>query len=531
MKRSFKIAAVVALLVAAPSWAASSMTYTIELGGDNHVADWDNGLNTPYTRAANGDQDGQIYQPGDAINWAVLVAVSGTHEDPGGFGDGLLPSGAANMVFDLELWKDGVLVDIGAATVDSNGQPTSAGWYSSINDGACRDPRCIISGPNPLLNAAYAIAYDIDGNGAQGGRVWDAPASGGPFVDFFHYPSAQGRPAASTAAAGTLVGMGAGYKEFKPTSDGGQNTAGVGTTVASGACEPLGVKPVFEGQISTAGLAGGTYTLVLKADAGNNVLPGDDEWGASPIYICSTSPVGRFAIAPNNVVEDDITFVIDGPEPECDDDTDCSDGLFCNGAEVCNAGFCEAGVAPCSGEQTCDEDNDVCIDPCTDPVLQTAQSVRTHGAAGTFGIDLLSGAKIDPRSGAVKIEAVYDVDVAVTGATASSGTPVASAVGNKITVDVTGATGNQPLVVSFTAENAADGSCSAVTTLCVRLCQGDASTDGNANVLDLVQIRNSLNTTPVAATFPKDINADGNINVLDLVQARNNLNMSVPVCP
>ena len=479
MKRSFKIAAVVALLVAAPSWAASSMTYTIELGGDNHVADWDNGVNTPYTRAANGDQDGQIYQAGDPINWAVLVAVSGAHEDPGGFGDGLLPSGAANMVFDLELWKDGVLVDIGAATVDSNGQPTSAGWYSSINDGACRGARCIINGgPNPLLNAAYAIAYNVGGNGAQGGRVWDAPASGGPFVDFFHYPSAQGRPAASEADPGKLVGMGAGYKEFKPTSDGGQNTAGVGTTVASGACEPLGVKPVFEGQIKTTGFAGGTYTLVLKADAGNNILPGDDEWGENPITICALSPVGRFAIAPNNVVEDDITFVIDSP--------------------------------------------------CTDPDLQTAQSVRTHGAAGTFGIDLLSGTKIDPRSGAVKIEATFDVDVTVANATASSGTPAASAAGNKITVDVTGATAGQPLVVSFDAE---DGECSTAVSLCVRLRPGDADGSSLVNIFDLVAVRNRLDQAVVAGNFMADVNADGNINIFDLVAIRNALDTGVGPCP
>jgi len=454
------------------------MTYTIELGGDNHVADWDNGVNTPYTRAANGDQDGQIYEAGDTINWAVLVAVSGLHDDPGSLGDGLLPGGAANMVFDLELWKDGVLVDIGAATVDSNGQPTSAGWYSSINDGACRGARCIISGANPLLNAAYAIAYNVGGNGAQGGRVWDAPASGGPFVDFFHYPSAQGRPAASEADPGKLVGMGAGYKEFKPTSDGGQNTAGVGTTVASGACEPLGVKPVFEGQIKTTGFAGGTYTLVLKADAGNNILPGDDEWGENPITICALSPVGRFAIAPNNVVEDDITFVIESS--------------------------------------------------CTDPILQTAQSVRTHGAAGTFGIDLLSGTKVDSRVGAVKVEATFDVDVTVAGAAASSGTPVASAAGNKITVDVTGATVGEPLVVSFNAE---DGECSTPVSLCVRRRPGDANGDGAVNIFDLVTVRNVLNQATSAGNFRSDVNVDGTVNIFDLVNVRNVLNTTVPVCP
>ncbi len=479
MKRSFKIAAVVALLVAAPSWAASEMTYTLELGGNNNVGDWDNGEYTPYDRAPNGDDDGQVYSAGDIVSWAALVRVTGTHEDPGGLGDGLLPGGAANMVFDLELREGtaaGPLAAIGAATLDANGQPTSAGWYSSINDGACRGIRCVIQGgASPLLNAAYAIAFNVNGNGASGGRLFDTPASGGPFVDFFHYPSADGRPAAADVDPGYLVGMGAGYKEFKPSGGGGQNVGGVGLLANSDQCIALGEQPVFEGQLDTRGL-NGIYVLVLRASVGNNVLPGHDPFD-NPI--CTFGPTGRFAMAPNGVVEDTISFEVSGPS-------------------------------------------------CQDPVLQTAQSVRTHGGTGTFGVDLLSGNRVEPRSGAVKIEAVYDIDVTVSGATASSGTPVASASGNKITVDVTGATPNAPLVVSFNAE---DGECSTATSLCVRLLQGDVNDDGTANVLDLVQIRNALNTVPNAGNFSRDVNADGAINVLDLVQVRNNLNQTSAACP
>ncbi len=51
----------------------------------------------------------------------------------------------------------------------------------------------------------------------------------------------------------------------------------------------------------------------------------------------------------------------------CSVDADCDDGLFCNGAEVCNAGVCEAGTAPacddglfCNGVETCNEATDSC---------------------------------------------------------------------------------------------------------------------------------------------------------------------------
>jgi len=46
--------------------------------------------------------------------------------------------------------------------------------------------------------------------------------------------------------------------------------------------------------------------------------------------------------------------------PECTFDSDCDDGLYCNGAETCNAGTCQAGSDPCPG-QACDEVTDSCI--------------------------------------------------------------------------------------------------------------------------------------------------------------------------
>ncbi len=51
----------------------------------------------------------------------------------------------------------------------------------------------------------------------------------------------------------------------------------------------------------------------------------------------------------------------------CVVDADCDDGLYCNGAETCNAGTCEAGITPscddglwCNGVETCNESTDSC---------------------------------------------------------------------------------------------------------------------------------------------------------------------------
>ncbi|MFC1510585.1 S8 family serine peptidase [Candidatus Omnitrophota bacterium] len=48
-------------------------------------------------------------------------------------------------------------------------------------------------------------------------------------------------------------------------------------------------------------------------------------------------------------------------EPECRDDADCDDGLFCNGVETCANGFCRSGENPCPANETCDEDSQQCL--------------------------------------------------------------------------------------------------------------------------------------------------------------------------
>ena len=63
------------------------------------------------------------------------------------------------------------------------------------------------------------------------------------------------------------------------------------------------------------------------------------------------------------------------PDVGCTDNSDCDDGLFCNGAETCDipSGTCQAGTPPacndgqfCNGTETCNETTDQC-DPGTPP--------------------------------------------------------------------------------------------------------------------------------------------------------------------
>jgi len=49
-------------------------------------------------------------------------------------------------------------------------------------------------------------------------------------------------------------------------------------------------------------------------------------------------------------------------QPECINDADCDDGVFCNGEEKCSIGICVAGQNPCSQGQVCRGETDTCWD-------------------------------------------------------------------------------------------------------------------------------------------------------------------------
>lgn len=61
-----------------------------------------------------------------------------------------------------------------------------------------------------------------------------------------------------------------------------------------------------------------------------------------------------------------------GKPQMCTSSAQCSDGIYCNGEEICTAregrtGVCVAGDAPCSGpDSDCSEVNQVCYGTCPD---------------------------------------------------------------------------------------------------------------------------------------------------------------------
>lgn len=320
MMNSLRIGALVAVLAAGQALGATTMSYTLELGGNNQAATWKNPASCSNADAfplfASGSTaDGQVYQQGDVITWAAKVAVSGDI-------NGIAPHGAANMVINLALTKDGQPVQIGA------GSASTAGFYSTINNGdnsGTRGTNCVPTpyAADPLELAAFPVAWSVDG--MLHGRVIDgATDNGGPLGGasgntqaYWQYPSAAGYPAGSTAPLGSLLGMGAGYTNFKvsgcPSSCGTSTSVeGIGLTTPASCGQALGQGPAFEGQINTSGLASGTYVLTLTPGTGNNVLTlSDDGFGGC------LDPTAGFAKKADATQGDTITFVIEGGVTPC----------------------------------------------------------------------------------------------------------------------------------------------------------------------------------------------------------------------
>jgi hypothetical protein len=210
MMKLIKLGAIAALLVTGQALAQNSkILFTLELGGNNHAADWktptpncnQNNLFPAFTSTAGGTLDGQSFTAGTIVTWAAQVAVTGSVA-------GNAANGAANVVASLELHHDsatGALVtEMVHATLNGSGIPTTTGWYSTINNNVCTGSRYITCG-EPCENredAAFADAWQVDTGIPTISRAIDDPAGfNGPDMDYYQYPSTNGHPAGSTAAA------------------------------------------------------------------------------------------------------------------------------------------------------------------------------------------------------------------------------------------------------------------------------------------------------------------------------------------
>jgi hypothetical protein len=164
------------------------------------------------------------------------------------------------------------------------------------------------------------------------------------------------------------------------------------------------------------------------------------------------------------------------------------------------------------------------------PSLMFARSRLTHGAAGTFSVDLpLTGRGVEPRLGggtgaARNYTIVLGFDQAVNSGTASiTGTGAVSGVsfsGSEMIVQLTGVTDVQTIMLTAQNVGASGGAVLPSVRVQIGFLAGDTNGDSTVNSGDAIQTRSRSGQTADATNFRSDVNVDTTINGGDTILVR-----------
>ncbi len=162
--------------------------------------------------------------------------------------------------------------------------------------------------------------------------------------------------------------------------------------------------------------------------------------------------------------------------------------------------------------------------------LLSTVSRKVHGSAGTFDVDL-------PQSGRPGVECrgaasandytivfVFMNNVSVQSASVTTGIGSVSSfsvVGNRVTVNLTGVTSAQRVVV--TLANVSDGTNTSDVQATMDVLIGDTNGDGNVNASDLAQTKSRIGQSLDAMNFRSDVNANGVVNATDAAIIESNI--------
>jgi len=180
------------------------------------------------------------------------------------------------------------------------------------------------------------------------------------------------------------------------------------------------------------------------------------------------------------------------------------------------------------------------------PAINTAVSVKTHGAAGVMAIDVLdrtNNQDVECRQfGTTRVVIEFDENIQrvnnnLTDVTLTSGAVTAISINpanqRELTVDMSGTTNAVPLKISFPGIADADDITLIVTeVLCIRQLVGDVNPDLVLTAQDRVFVRDEMGKLVGASNFRMDVRADGTFSSVDRVDVRDAMGTSfVGTCP
>jgi hypothetical protein len=176
------------------------------------------------------------------------------------------------------------------------------------------------------------------------------------------------------------------------------------------------------------------------------------------------------------------------------------------------------------------------VGTCSPVQLTDAVSRKTHGAAGTFDVELpLNGsAGVECRNGGGNHSFVFSFNnnvmsgnAAVTSGTGMvSGPPTFS--GNTMTVNLTGVTDVQQITVTLSGVTDCFGSILPNTSVNAVMLIGDTSANRVVNATDVAQVKSQVGAAVTSANFREDVTVNGVIDASDVGLVKVNVGHSVP---
>ena len=167
--------------------------------------------------------------------------------------------------------------------------------------------------------------------------------------------------------------------------------------------------------------------------------------------------------------------------------------------------------------------------------LVSVVSRKTHGSAGTFNVDLPESGPpgIECRSGGVTndytIVFTFTNNISVQGATVTTGAGGVSSfsfTGNQVTVNLTGVTNAQTIVVTLASVN--DGINSSDVQATMRVLLGDVDGSGRVDSTDVFQVRGATLQNANSSNFRLDIDESGRVDSTDVFITRQQTLTSTP---
>jgi hypothetical protein len=173
-----------------------------------------------------------------------------------------------------------------------------------------------------------------------------------------------------------------------------------------------------------------------------------------------------------------------------------------------------------------------------DPTLASAVSRKTHGAAGTFDVNLPpsgpAGIECRQGQGATlnnhQVVVTFTVPVTFQSAAVTSGVGTVSntaLAGNQITVNLTNVPNAQTLAITLFSVNDGTGVAHDVVVP-ISFLLGDTTSNGSVNSSDIGQIKPESGQPVTASNFRNDVTVSGDINATDISITKAQSGTSLP---